>query len=331
MKRDFYLFDVKEICRNDNTIKVFKFDNSSRIIPVEKIDSLYVFSEIKFNTKFLNFISQKNIILNIFNYFGYYSGSYYPRESNVSGELLISQVNAYQNKVRRMKIASSIIESATYNIYRNLRYYYERGKTKLEEDMKKIKGLRNRIKYAEEVQELMGIEGNIRKTYYNSWEEIIDHKYKFDKRVRRPPNNIINTLISFINNIVYTTVLSEIYKTQLNPTISYLHEPSTKRFSLSLDLSEIFKPLITDRIIFRMINRNQIKESDFKTLSDKLYIKDIHRKKILKEIDETLLTKINHKKLNRKVSYKYLIRLEAYKLIKYLLHNEKYSAFKIWW
>ena len=54
--------------------------------------------------------------------------------------------------------------------------------------------------------------------------------------------------------------MSEIYKTQLNPTISYLHEPSERRFSLCLDIAEIFKPLIGDRLIFSMLNKNQITE-----------------------------------------------------------------------
>ena len=48
---------------------------------------------------------------------------------------------------------------------------------------------------------------------------------------------------------MYTAVLSEMYKTQLNPTISYLHEPGSRRFSLSLDIAEIFKPLLMDNLI----------------------------------------------------------------------------------
>lgn len=65
-----------------------------------------------------------------------------------------------------------------------------------------------------------------------------------------PPDNMINSLISFVNTLIYTKVLSEIYHTQLNPTISYLHEPGVRRFSLSLDIAEVFKPLIGDRLIF---------------------------------------------------------------------------------
>lgn len=78
-----------------------------------------------------------------------------------------------------------------------------------------------------------------------------------------PPDNMINSLISFVNTLIYTKVLSEIYHTQLNPTISYLHEPGVRRFSLSLDIAEVFKPLIGDRVIFSLLNRKQITEDSF--------------------------------------------------------------------
>ena len=85
---------------------------------------------------------------------------------------------------------------------------------------------------AQDASEIMGIEGNIRKVYYSAWSKIINQQIDFEKRVKRPPDNMINTLISFINTLSYTTCLSEIYKTQLNPTISYLHSPGDRRFSL---------------------------------------------------------------------------------------------------
>src|SRR5690625_2134318 len=98
--------------------------------------------------------------------------------------------------------------------------------------MKKIQALMNRLNYGENINEIMGVEGNIRRIYYSTWNDIIKQDIEFQKRVKRPPNNMINTLISFVNSLIYTTVLSEIYKTQLNPTISYFHETRTKRFSL---------------------------------------------------------------------------------------------------
>ena len=197
--------------------------------------------------------------------------------------------------------------------------------------MKEIDFLRKQIKLCKDVPELMGIEGNIRKVYYDSWNIIINQDIAFEKRVKNPPDNAINSLISYVNTIIYTRVLSETYKTQLNPTISYLHEPSERRFSLCLDIAEIFKPIIADRLIFSMLNKRQITEKGFEEGLNFTYIKDEARKSITREIDLRLQTKIKHKKLDREVSYEYLMRLEVYKLIKHLLEDEEYEGFKMWW
>ena len=129
--------------------------------------------------------------------------------------------------------------------------------------MREIDSLRREIDRSNTIEELMGIEGNIRKSYYSAWNIIVDQEINFDKRVIHPPDNMINSLISFVNSLIYSKVLSEIYKTQLNPTISYLHEPGVRRFSLCLDISEVFKPLIGDRLIFSLLNRRQITEDSF--------------------------------------------------------------------
>ena len=243
---------------------------------------------------------------------------------------MIKQVEHYNDKEKRLNIAKAFIEAASYNIYRNLTYYNNRGKD-LKDYMKEIDFLRKQIKLCKDVPELMGIEGNIRKVYYDSWNIIINQDIAFEKRVKNPPDNAINSLISYVNTIIYTRVLSEIYKTQLNPTISYLHEPSERRFSLCLDIAEILKPIIADRLIFSMLNKRQITEKDFEEGLNFTYIKDEARKNITREIDLRLQTKIKHKKLDREVSYEYLMRLEVYKLIKHLLEDEEYEGFKMWW
>lgn len=330
MKQSYYLYRSGRIQRKDNTLEIVYKDNTKKSIPVERVDDIYVMTEFDFNTTLLNFLSQYGINVHFFNYYGFYTGTYYPKESLVSGKLLIKQVESYTNKEKRLKIAKAFIEAASYNIYRNLTYYKKRGKD-LSDYMKEIEFLRTQIPLTKDVQELMGIEGNIRKIYYNTWNIIINQDIAFEKRVKNPPDNAINSLISYVNTIIYTRVLSEIYKTQLNPTISYLHEPSERRFSLCLDIAEIFKPIIGDRLIFSMLNKKQITEKDFEKGLNFLYIKDGARKEITKQIDLKLQTTIKHKKLDREVSYEYLIRLEIYKIIKSLLEETEYEGFKMWW
>lgn len=326
----FYIFKDGDLRRKDNNIIMTSLEGEEKNLKVEVTDEIYLFGEVSLNTKLLNFLSQRGIIVHVFNYYGFYSGSYYPRETNISGYLLVQQVRAYDDPEKRLKIAKEIIKASSYNIYRNLRYYNGRG-IDLDEPMRNINSLINRLEYGKNINEIMGIEGNIKKIYYSAWNDIIKQDIEFDKRVRRPPDNMVNSLISFVNSLIYTTTISEIYKTQLNPTISFLHEPGTKRFSLSLDIAEIFKPLIGDRMIFSLLNKNQITEEDFEKDSNFLYIKESGKRKILMEYDKRLESTITHKELGRDVSYRYLIRLECYKLIKHLVGEKDYVGFRIWW
>lgn len=330
MKQSYYLYKSGRIQRKDNSLEIVYKDNTKKSIPIERVDNIYVMTEFDFNTSLLNFLGKYGIQVHFFNYYGFYTGTYYPKEQLVSGKLLIKQVESYTKKSKRLEIAKGLIEAAAYNIYRNLVYYNNRGKD-LSKIMKEIEYLRNQISLCKDVPELMGIEGNIRKNYYEAWNTIINQDIAFEKRVKNPPDNAINSLISYVNTIIYTRVLSEIYKTQLNPTISYLHEPSERRFSLCLDIAEIFKPILADRLIFSMLNKNQITEKDFEESLNFLYIKENARKEITKEMDKRLQTTIKHKTLGREVSYEYLIRLELYKLIKYLTEDIPYEGFKIWW
>ena len=197
--------------------------------------------------------------------------------------------------------------------------------------MSEIDSLRKELPKTSTIQELMGIEGNIRRHYYATWNVIIDQEIEFDKRVMHPPDNMINSLISFVNSLIYSKVLSEVYHTQLNPTISYLHEPGVRRFSLSLDIAEIFKPLLGDRLIFSMLNRGQITKKDFTEGLNGMHLTKEGSRKVAQAMNERLSKTIRHKALQKDVSYRYLIRLECYKLIKDLIDEKPYEQFVIWW
>lgn len=242
----------------------------------------------------------------------------------------MKQVEHYTSKAKRLEIAKEIVEAASFNILKNLSYYSNRGKN-LQEVIDAVEANRRQIEEVRDIQELMGLEGRVRERYYKGFEEILGGEYEFENRVKRPPNNIVNCLISFGNSMLYTTTLSELYRTQLNPTVSFLHEPGTKRFSLSLDLSEVFKPILVDRLIFRLLNKGMLKPEHFEEKLNYCYLKENGRKIFVKEYDDQTKVTIKHRKLEREVSYRRLIRLECYKLIKHLSGVEPYKGFKIWW
>ncbi len=330
MKASYYIYSSGNVKQKDNTIRFTTVDGKTKDLPIENIDEIYFMNEVNVSSKMLSLLSRYGVIAHFFNHYQFYVGSFYPKESKLAGQLLVKQVLAYENYESRLNIAKEFIKAASFNIYRNLRYYNGRGKD-VSVFMSNIEYLRKGLDKVSTIEELMGIEGNIRREYYKAWNIIIDQNINFDKRVYHPADNMINSLISYVNSLIYTKTLSEIYKTQLNPTISYLHQPGTRRFSLALDVSEIFKPLIADRMIFSMLNRNQITEKSFVDGLNGLQLTDKASKLIMQELDERLKKTIMHRELNKNVSYQYLIRLDLYKLIKHLIGEKDYKGFEIWW
>ena len=331
MSRNYYITQPGRLRRKNNTLYLEKVDNSRVPIPIEDIDALYLYGELDLNTKLLSFFAQKQIPFHVFNYYGYYAGSYYPREYLNSGSLLVKQVQHYEKPRKRLPLAQEFVASAVFNILKNLRYYSNRGKD-CTDQINAIEVIAPEMLSAKNTNELMGYEGLIRDTYYTAFNTILELQTPFEKRVRRPADNPINTAISFGNSLMYAACLTEIYRTQLNPTISFLHEPGDRRFSLSLDLAEIFKPLIVDRIIFRLFNRRQLNEQKhFETEIGACYLNENGRKLFIAAFDEQLKQTVAHRKLKRKVSYQRLIRLECYKLIKHLVGMEPYHALRPWW
>jgi CRISPR-associated protein Cas1 len=301
-----------------------------RVIPVEDVDAVWSFRELDLNSRVLNFLAQKKIPVHFFNYYGFYSGSFYPREYLQAGFLLVRQVNHYLSNQKRLKIAREIIAAALHNILRNLRYRDSRG-ADLQEETEAVQTEVLRLGSVKTINELMACEGRARAAYYQAFEKIIKRDVEFKKRVRRPPDNMVNALISFTNGLVYSSVLTQIYRSQLDPTISFLHEPGFRRFSLALDLAEIFKPILADRLVFRLFNNGQLSEKHFAADLNCCYLKESGRKTVLQEWDKRLGTTIEHRRLKRKVSYERLIRLECYKLVRHLTEVEEYKGFRAWW
>ena len=247
-----YIMSMGELTRKDNSL-CFRKDSKNVYIPVENTKEIFCFNEVSINTKLLDFLSQNNIIIHFYNYYGGYSGTYYPRDHYLSGKLLVKQVNKYNED--RMSIARPIVKGIGLNIYEILYHYYKHDKKEVKETIDWIKkNFIPSVDNAKDVKELMSYEGEVWMKFYADFKYFLPEDFVMNKRVKRPPDNPINALISFGNTLLYTKTISAIYQTHLDQRISFLHEPSEGRFSLSLDISEVFKPVIVFRTIFDLVN-----------------------------------------------------------------------------
>ena len=300
-----------------------------KYIPIEGVLDLYCFGSLDANSALYNFLGKQQVNVHFFDYYEHYTGSFYAKDYLQAGKMQVCQTDHYLKAGKRIVLAQSFVEGAACNMLRNLRYYAGRGRV-LEVQIGMIEAYMRQLPAATDVPMLMGLEGNIRQVYYQAFDTILND-YQMEGRSKQPPLNEVNALVSFGNMLCYTACLDQIYHTQLNPTISFLHEPGARRFSLALDLAEIFKPMLVDRTIFAMLNRKQLQAKDFQEGTGRITLKEGGKKKFIKAWEEKLKQTIKHRSLGRHVSYKHLIRLECYKLSKHLLGMQPYQPFKAWW
>ena len=323
-----YIFSMGELKRKDNSIDFYN-SKGHNYIPIEDLKELYCLAEVSLNSKFLDFISKAGINIHFFNYHGNYSGSFYPKEQLISGDLTIAQALAHAD--RRLEIAKAIVLGIGENIREVLYHYYRHGKKELKPFLDWLKDdLEKLLKEDIDIKQILWIEGQIWAKFYDSFKYFLPEDFIMNKRVKRPPDNPINALISFGNTLLYTKTISAIYQTHLNQSISSLHSPREGRFSLSLDLSEVFKPIIVFKTIFDLVNKKKLVVSKHFEKKVNYALLNQEGKMIFIEAFENRINEtFMHSNLKRKTSYKSAIKLDGYKLIKFLLEEKEFIPFRL--
>lgn len=323
-----YITSMGELTRKDNSL-CFRKDGRNIYIPIENTKEIYCLNEVSINTKLLDFLSKNHVVVHFFNYYEGYSGTFYPKDQYFSGKLLIKQVEAFQ--VHRLEIAKSIVKGIGVNIYELLYHYYKHGKKEVKGTVDWIrKEFYNRVDRIEDIKSLMTLEGEAWSRFYRDFQYFLPEDFIMNKRVRRPPDNPMNAMVSFGNMMLYGKTISALYQTHLDQRISFLHEPSEGRFSLSLDISEVFKPVLVYRTIFDLVNNRKIQVTKhFEKKLNYCLLNEEGRMVFITAFEERMESIFQHSKLKRRVSYRTAIKLDCYKLIKYILEEKEFVPFSL--
>lgn len=323
-----YITSMGELTRKDNSL-CFRKNGKNVYIPVENTKEIYCLNELSINTKLLDFLSRNNIIVHFFNYYEGYSGTYYPKNQYNSGKLLLKQVKKFESN--RLDISKAIVRGIGINIIEVLYHYYKHGKKEVKGTVDWIKEIFfDRVENSKNIRELMCVEGELWEKFYREFKNFLPEEFIMNKRVKRPPDNPINALVSFGNSLLYTKTISSIYRTHLDQRISYLHEPSEGRFSLSLDISEVFKPVLVYRTIFDLVNNKKIQVTKhFDKKVNYCLLNEEGRNIFITAFEERMESVFMHNRLKRKVTYRTAIKLDCYKLIKYIMEDKEFVPFSL--
>ncbi|WP_248861519.1 CRISPR-associated endonuclease Cas1 [Streptomyces halobius] len=280
-------------------------------------------AETDINTAVIALLNRHRINVHFLSYYGDYAGSLLTSATSTSGETVLAQAQLAKNTAASLEIAHSIVDSCAFNVRRVI-------------DRKLLTRpysvLQNTLRTAESAAHMMGAEGTFRRS---AW-EVLDTKLpdwlQLGGRSRRPPKNAGNAFISYVNGITYARVLTALRLTPLHTGIAFLHSSiERQRHSLVLDISEMFKPLFAERLLLRMVSRNQLKEHHFDRDANQAMLSDPGRKLVVQATRDEFAFTIAHRSLGRPVAYDELLYLDALALTRRCLEGTPYKPFRIWW
>ncbi len=317
-----YLVAGAKISRRDNTIQITPKEGKPRRFPVETLRHIVVLGVTQFNSELLAFLGKQGVRLSFHDYYGFFAGSLEAANPVGSGAVHLGQARVILDEAARLGLAKTIMAAGLQNVMGNLRYYAYRGNAEVKPAIEEIAAHRENLKQAEGVEQLMGCEGLARQAYYSAWKHI-NPGLELKKRIRRPPGDRINALISFCNGVVYSACKHELSKTHLDVTLSFVHAPSQARASLALDLAEIFKPVVADKMIFSLVNRQMLDDDDFEESEGVCMLSEKGRR----EVVEAFREKMDKETVGELRGYRALILREAFKLQAHVLGLDEYVPY----
>lgn len=306
---------------------LFENDAEKHHIPVEIVNQMNFYSDITITSNVLKTLADKKIKASFFDKYGNLMGCFVPETNYKDTKVILKQCEKYNSPEERLNMARLMELSGLHNMRANVRYYNKRKDLSVYIEALS-KGMEE-LNECKSVDEMLLIEARARQDYYSFFNEILNNKdFAFVKRTRRPPMDELNAMISFGNTLLYNQFLQSIWKTSLDPRISVVHASNRRNHSLNLDFADIFKPVIVDRVIFTLINCQQIKKEEHFEQNDNggTYLNKAGKRIFLEEFSEKLSTVVVIK--GKTYTYKGLMENEVRSYYKHIAYDEKYKPYK---
>jgi len=158
---------------------------------------------------------------------------------------------------------------------------------------------------AKEAEVLRGIEGQAAREYFDTFNALLranQDAFAMNGRNRRPPRDRINALLSFLYALLGNECVSAVESVGLDPQVGFLHVLRPGRPALALDLMEEFRPLLADRLVLSLINRQQVQPEDFEDRpGGSVQMSDDARRTVLAAWQQRKQDEIQHPTLGKKV------------------------------
>lgn len=314
-----------------------------RRIPLIKVDDVVVMGEVTMTASALYLLLEKNIEIHFMTHHGKFKGRLTP-ELSKNSLLRLAQHRTHNDLARRCELARRFVIGKLSNQRTMLqRSDRRRGEPLFSDEIEQIAVLIHQlIKLSPEptvgvptlvsgdsgiagtpLETVLGLEGAGSAHYFACFGKMLadQQQWSFAGRIRRPPTDPVNALLSFGYALLTTQVASAIQVVGFDQYIGYLHSSVYGRPALALDLMEEFRPIIVDSVVLTLLNNRMLKPNDFHVELNAYRLKKEPRKLFLEKFEERLNEEITHPIFGKKVKYRRCIELQARFMAKYLTNE----------
>lgn len=303
------------------TIVIKQGDDKLGQFPALTVSNILCFGQVSISPFLMGFCGEKGIGLSFYTEYGRYLARVQGKQT---GNVLLRRAQyrwaddeEKSVSIARLMVAAKIANSRSV-LMREVRNHG--SNTAIESAVKHLGASLRRVRSASTVPEIMGMEGDAANTYFGVFNELLRGSgFAFSGRVRRPPTDPVNALLSFAYTLITHECASALQGVGLDPYVGYLHQDRPGRLSLALDLLEEFRASWADRFVLTLINRQQVKMNDFVTeASGAVRLTDDARKTLLTAWQERKQVEIMHPYLEEQVPIGLLPHCQAMLLARHI-------------
>jgi len=142
---------------------------------------------------------------------------------------------------------------------------------------------------------LLGLEGAASRLYFGQFPKLLKNKAKnqtFERRTKRPPNDLTNSLLSYLYSVLLGECICAVTAAGLDPRCGVFHKDRAARPALALDLMEPFRATIVDACVTSILNAGSINNSYVTANGTAILLTSGGKRKALAAIEKRYLEQI---------------------------------------
>jgi len=178
--------------------------------------------------------------------------------------LMLAQVACWNDTPRRMQLARGWVASKIEGQRRLLlQHARNRDSESCSRAAAMLTSLLPSVAAATDEDELRGFEGTAAAAYFGAFGAMLSLPWLFPGRVRRPPTDPVNALLSYGYTLLTGRMALLLQARSFDLRVGMFHGLRYGRASLALDMIEEFRTPVVDRLMLRLLNRQQFGPQGF--------------------------------------------------------------------